>query len=188
MRKHLTGEVSEVRAKFENLFDAGIELGSLLRAEHEELMTDALIACVMPNGVPVALGMESVVGPRELFGIQLTRTEQNAVLDANFTSTFDENLVAGKRVILVDDGVETGTAATICGQWLRSLQVAELVLAVPVCPRTAANQLQFLFTNIVSVQSPLGARSLGWHYTDFDVIDALSAQALLDQRTKALGQ
>jgi hypothetical protein len=49
------------------------------------------------------------------------------------------------------------------------------------------NQLQFLFTDIVSVQSPLGARSLAWHYTDFDVIDLQAAQALLDQRSKAMG-
>lgn len=174
-------------AKFENLFDAGIELGSLLREQHSELITDALIACVLPNGVPVALGIESVVGARELFSIQLSRTGETVVLDPDFLATFGEKLVNGKRVILVDDGVETGTAATICGQWLRSLKVAELVLAVPVCPRTAMNQLQFLFTNIVSVQSPLGARSLAWHYTDFDVIDREAALALLEQRSKALG-
>jgi hypothetical protein len=48
------------------------------------------------------------------------------------------------------------------------------------------NQLQFLFTNIVSVQSPLGARSLAWHYTDFDVIDLQAALTLLDQRSNAL--
>ncbi len=174
-------------AKFENLFDAGIELGSLLREQHSELITDVLIACVMPNGVPVALGIESVVGVRDLFSIQLTRNSETAVLDSDFLATFDEGLVNGKRVILVDDGVETGTAAMICGQWLRSLEVAELVLAVPVCPRTAMNQLQFLFTDIVSVQSPLGARSLAWHYTDFDVIDRVAALALLDQRSKALG-
>ncbi len=173
--------------KFENLFDAGIELGSLLSEKHPNLIADALIACIMPNGVPVALGVESVVGTRELFGIQLIRTSETVVLDADFTSDFDRSLVKGKRVILVDDGVETGAAATIVGQWLRSLEVAELVLTVPVCPRTAMNQLQFLFANIISVQAPLGARSLAWHYTDFDVIDADSANALLDQRSKAMG-
>ena len=174
-------------AKFENLFDAGVELGSLLREQHLDLIADVLIACIMPNGVPVALGIESVVGARDLFGIQLTRTGETAELDPDFRSNFDENLVKGRRVILVDDGVETGTAATICGQWLRSLGVVDLVLAVPVCPRTAMNQLQFLFANMVSVQSPFGARSLAWHYTDFDVIDLESAAALLKQRSKAMG-
>lgn len=187
MHKHLIVEAPTVSAKFENLFDAGVELGSLLRERPADLITDAIIACIMPNGVPVALGIESVVGARELFGIRLTRTGETAELNPDFRSNFDESLVKGKRVILIDDGVETGTAATICGQWLRSLEVADLVLAVPVCPRTAMNQLQFLFTNIVSVQSPFGARSLAWHYTDFDVIDLQGAEALLDQRSKAMG-
>jgi predicted phosphoribosyltransferase len=187
MHKHLIEEASTVSAKFENLFDAGVELGSLLREQHPELLTDALIACIMPNGVPVALGIESVIGARHLFGIPLTRTVETAVFDPDFRSNFDGSLVKGERVILVDDGVETGTAATLCGQWLKSLGVADLVLAVPVCPRTAMNQLQFLFANIVSVQSPFGARSLAWHYTDFDVIDLESAVALLEQRSKAMG-
>ena len=175
-------------AKFENLFDAGIELGSLLREEHSELISDAQIGCIMPNGVPVALGIESVVGARDLFGIHLSRTLETAVLDSGFVADFDAGRVEGRRVILVDDGVETGTAAIVCGEWLKSLGVLELVLAVPVCPRTAMNRLQFLFSSIVTVQAPLGARSLAWHYMDFDVIDHESAIALLDARSRALGQ
>jgi len=132
-----------VSAKFGNLFDAGMELGSLLNQEHSDLISDSLIACVMPNGVPVALGIESVVGARNLLGIHLSRTTQSVILDPEFAENFDVNLVAGKRVIVVDDGVETGTAAMVCGTWLTSLGVAELVLAVPICPRTAMNQLQF---------------------------------------------
>ena len=177
-----------MNAKFENLFDAGVELGSLVREEHSELISDAQIACVMPNGVPVALGVESVVGVRDLCGFHLSRTVETVVLDPSFAADFDAGRVKGRRVILVDDGVETGTAARVCGDWLKSLGVLELVLAVPVCPRTAMNQLQFLFSSIVTVQAPLGARSLAWHYKDFDVIDHESAIALLDARSKALGQ
>ena len=70
-----------MNAKFENLFDAGIELGSLLREEHSELISDAQIGCIMPNGVSVALGIESVVGARDLCGIHLSRTVETAVLD-----------------------------------------------------------------------------------------------------------
>ena len=116
-------------AKFENLFDAGIELGSLLQEQYSDLISDALIACVMPNGVPVALGIESVTGARELFGIHLSRTSESAELDQKFVENFDAGKVNGKRVIMVDDGVETGTAALLCGQWLRTLGVSELVLA-----------------------------------------------------------
>ena len=85
-----------MNAKFENLFDAGIELGSLLRDEHSELISDAQIACVMPNGVPVALGIESVVGARDLCGMHLNRTVETAVLDPGFVADLDAGRVKGR--------------------------------------------------------------------------------------------
>lgn len=159
-----------------------------MRDEHSVLISDAQIACVRPNGVPIALGVESVMGARDPCGIHLSRMVETAVLDPGSVADFDAGRVKGRRVILVNEGVETGTAAKVCGDWLKSLGVLELELAVPVCTRTAMNQLQFLFSSIVTVQAPLSARSLAWHYTDFDVIDQESGIALLDARSKALGQ
>lgn len=139
-------------------------LAQLLRDEHSELISDAQIACVMPNGVPEALGIESVVGARDLCGMYLSRTVETAVLDPGFVADLDAGRVKGRSMILVDDGVETGTAAKVCGDWLNSLGVLELVLAVPVCSRTAMDQLHFLFSNIATDQAPLGARSPAWHH------------------------
>jgi len=51
-----------------------------------------------------------------------------------------------------------------------------------VCPKTAVNQLQFVYELILTVQAPLGARSLAWHFDDFDLISVVEAQALLAQR------
>lgn len=160
--------------KFASLFDAGVELGSLLH----ELPSDCILAPIMPNGVPVALGIESVVGLRDVVPVHVVRTDAGVqVVGCDLGSGAD-----GRVVIVVDDGVETGTAARAVGGWLKDRGVVESVLAVPVCPRTAANNLQFLFGSIISVNAPLGTQALSWHFEDFDVIDLETAAALLATR------
>jgi len=170
--------------KFANLFDAGAELGARLA----DLSSEVLLAPIMPNGVPVALGIESVMGVRDLAPLYVERTS-TGVQVAGFTATLDRELnLASRVVVVVDDGVETGTAARACGTWLKEQGALHCVLAVPVCPKTAVNSLQFLYQSIVSVNSPLGTQALSWHFQDFDVIDMDTATALLSAREQQLGQ
>jgi predicted phosphoribosyltransferase len=75
--------------------------------------------------------------------------------------------LTGLRVIVVDDGVETGTAARAVGAALRAAGAVHLVLAVPVCPREAEVELRTRYDDIVAVDRPLVRRSLRWHYTTF---------------------
>jgi predicted phosphoribosyltransferase len=75
--------------------------------------------------------------------------------------------VSGLRVIVVDDGVETGTAARAVGAALREAGARYIVLAVPVCPREAEADLRSRFDEIVAVERPLVRRSLRWHYENF---------------------
>ena len=166
--------------KFANLFEAGVELGSLL----QRLDSSFVIVPIMPNGVPVALGIESVIGAREMIPLNVTRTEagvQPAALGV-------DRALTDRAVVLVDDGVETGTAAKACGAWLREQGVSELILAVPVCPKTSANEMQFIFESIITINTPLGSQALTWHYENLDVIDLATATELLATRDRQLGQ
>ena len=160
--------------KFANLFDAGVELGARLA----DLSSEVLLAPIMPNGVPVALGIESIVGVRDLAPLHVERTS-TGVQVAGFVPKLN---LASRVVVVVDDGVETGTAARACGTWLKEQGVRHCILAVPVCPKTAINSLQFLYQSIVNVNSPLGTQALSWHFQDFDVIDVDTAAALLSAR------
>lgn len=166
--------------KFANLFDAGLELGSHLR----DMGSEFTLVPIMPNGVPVALGIESALGTCELVALDVRRSDQGVEVVGFRGELAPKN----STVYLVDDGVETGTAAQACGIWLREHGVATVRLAVPVCPKTAENSLRGIFDVIVSAQSPLGARSLAWHFNDFDVIDDVAAASLLDTRAQRLTQ
>ena len=85
-------------------------------------------------------------------------------------------------MIVVDDGVETGTAARLVGAAAREAEVGRLVLAVPVCPRQAESGLRALYDDVVAIDRPLARRDLRWHYTDFDTIDEAEARRRLDAR------
>jgi predicted phosphoribosyltransferase len=166
--------------KFANLFEAGAELGSLLQG----LDPATVIIPIMPNGVPVALGIESVIGVRELVPLYVDRAETGVD-----PSHLGEGIALRDRsVVLVDDGVETGTAAKACGAWLREQGITDLSLVVPVCPKTSANAMQFIFDSIITVNAPLGSQSLTWHYDNFDVIDVAAATELLATRKHQLDQ
>lgn len=169
--------------KFANLFDAGVELGSHLKEFHiKQHGPDFTLVPIMPNGVPVALGIESAIGTCDLVALDVERSD-NGVEVVGFMADFASQ---GSTVFVVDDGVETGTAAKACGLWLREQGVQTLGLVVPVCPKSAEYSLRGIFDVIISAQAPLGTRALSWHFEDFDVIDVDAATALLATRTEHL--
>lgn len=155
---------------FANLADGGRRLGPLLSAALPAA-SDVILLPAIPNGVPVALGIvDEFAAP--LRGLPVTRTEDGATV----TPMPD---LAGRTVVVVDDGVETGTVARSAATALRESGVGMLVLAVPVCPREAMSDLQHRYDLVVAVAKPMGRRDLSWHYADFDTIDEATALRLL---------
>ncbi|MFM7145841.1 MAG: hypothetical protein ACKOW5_05850 [Actinomycetales bacterium] len=172
---------------FANLHDGGVQLAEQLLAATLFADVDAItIAPIMPNGVPVALGLieqlRSQGGPAvRIEPIHVERTHDGV----SITEVPRSRDVV---VVVVDDGVETGTAALAAGRALRSDRGAglgdqhlHLVLAVPVCPHQAIPDLTRIFDAVVAVHRPMGRRSLSWHYVDFDLIDLPKACELLKE-------
>ena len=157
---------------FANLADGGARLVDAV-IEATSGLSDPLLLAIMPNGVPVAEPLADALG-LPLAGAFLEREGEPHVIE------FPD--VAGRDVIVVDDGVETGTAARLVGLDLRSGGAAHAVLAVPVCPRQAEAGLSTLYDEIVAVDRPLARRDLRWHYADFDTIDEAEARRRLDAR------
>jgi predicted phosphoribosyltransferase len=158
--------------RFADLADGGRALIDPLREALAD-SADPLLVAVLPNGVPVAVPLAEGLG-LALVGVSLDRTGDPRVIEVPD--------VTGRNCVVVDDGVETGTAAQLVGLALRDAGAARVLLAVPVCPRQAQAQLQHVYDRIVAVDRPLGRRDLRWHYRTFDTIDEAEARRRLDAR------
>ncbi len=75
--------------------------------------------------------------------------------------------VRGKTVILVDDGVATGTTVKMALRALRRREPGAVVLAVPVAPAEVADELAPEADRIVCLSRPGRFRALSFHYRDF---------------------
>lgn len=88
--------------------------------------------------------------------------------------------VAGRTVVVVDDGIATGSTAKAALLALKKAGAARLVLAVPVAPIETVEALRAHADEIVALATPSPFHAVGLHYQDFDqttdeeVVEALA--------------
>jgi putative phosphoribosyl transferase len=75
--------------------------------------------------------------------------------------------LAGRHVVLIDDGLATGVTAEAALVALRRRRPSRLVLGVPVCAAESAARLAPLAEDVVCVQSPAHFLAVGYWYHDF---------------------
>ena len=98
---------------------------------------------------------------------------------------------AGRTVILVDDGLATGSSMRAAVEALRARKAARIVVAVPVGPREAVRDLSRRADEVVCLAIPEPFLAVGRFYEDFDqttddeVVDLL-ARARADQARAAV--
>jgi predicted phosphoribosyltransferase len=75
--------------------------------------------------------------------------------------------VHGRPVVIVDDGVATGSTAAAVGRWLGAAGAAHRVLALPVAPADTIERLRGDFDEIVVLSTPTAFTSVGSWYREF---------------------
>jgi putative phosphoribosyl transferase len=75
--------------------------------------------------------------------------------------------VRGRTVILVDDGLATGSTMRAAAAALRSLGAARLVAAVPVAPKESCDALREVVDDVVCAMMPERFLAVGEWYEDF---------------------
>lgn len=88
--------------------------------------------------------------------------------------------VAGKTVIVVDDGLATGATMRAALAALAHQGPAQLVVAVPVGARGAVDEVAHLADDVACVLAPEDFQAVGRWYRDFDQTTDDEVRALLD--------
>jgi erythromycin esterase-like protein/predicted phosphoribosyltransferase len=95
--------------------------------------------------------------------------------------------IAGREVIVVDDGVATGATITAAIQLLRLKGAARIVVAVPVGPRETLTRLREQADEVVAAIAPERLLSVGGWYDDFSEVSDEEVQDLLEDECPMAG-
>jgi predicted phosphoribosyltransferase len=75
--------------------------------------------------------------------------------------------VAGRTVIVVDDGLATGATAQAAVRSLRHRAPRRIVFAAPICSRDGAAALRTIADEVECLECPPDMQAVGWWYEDF---------------------
>lgn len=75
--------------------------------------------------------------------------------------------LAGKTVILVDDGLATGSSMLAAVSALRDMDAGEIVVAVPAAPESTCREFAGLVDDVVCATMPTPFRAVGESFWDF---------------------
>ena len=87
--------------------------------------------------------------------------------------------IAGRNVIVVDDGLATGATAAAAVTVVRHFGAAHVTLAVPVGSDEAVERLSAMADDVVCLETPRPFYAVGQHYRDFGQVSDSEVIAIL---------
>lgn len=87
--------------------------------------------------------------------------------------------IGGRCVILVDDGIATGSSIGAAVLYLKRMKPEEIVVAVPVAPRDAVETLSEGGNRVVCLETPGPFFAIGEFYEDFEQVDDEEVKSIL---------
>lgn len=118
---------------------------------------------------------EDLVDQFDLSDQEVSKAVEGAVEEAArkaraYREAREETSLAGKRVLIVDDGIATGATMRACVRVASARGASSVVLGVPVAPPGRLDALGEKADALVCLQSPAGFRSVGQFYDRFDQV------------------
>ena len=93
--------------------------------------------------------------------------------------------IAGRMVVVVDDGIATGGTMRAALRVVRHRGAARIVLAVPVAPPDTLASLAAECDDLACLVRPPDFRAVGIHYASFQQVEDAEVRRLLTQARTA---
>ena len=153
-------------------FEAELAIGAIADGVHPELVTDPLFTAGLDIS-PEYLEESKAAVLREIKRRRQVHLGNRPPLE-----------VAGRTVIIVDDGIATGATMLAALRTTRRRQPARIVLAVPVASKATLKRLREEADQIVCVATPRNLRSVGNFYQRFAQLRDTEVTELLAEARK----
>jgi predicted phosphoribosyltransferase len=118
---------------------------------------------VLNDDVVAALG----VSDRDVERVTARELEELARREAAYRGQRADPVVAGRVIILVDDGLATGATMRAAVAALRAQSPARIVVAVPVGARDTVREMAAICDELICPLTPQGFTAVGEWYDDF---------------------
>jgi predicted phosphoribosyltransferase len=133
---------------------------------HEELAMGAIASGgvrILSEEIIGALG----ISEREIAAVAAFEKDELDRRERAYRGARGPTPVAGRTVILVDDGLATGSTMRAAAAAIRSQGPRRLVVAVPVAPAATCDELRSEVDEVICARTPEPFHSVGEWYEDF---------------------
>lgn len=170
-----------VAAEVASALGAGLDVLVVRKVGHP-MQPEVAIGAIASGGVRVRnedVIAATGVGDDEFEAIAAREQQELARRERAYRGDRAPPAIAGRTVIVVDDGIATGATLRAALAALRGRGAARLVVAAPVAPAGMAGTLRGLADEVVVLRSPREFQAVGAWYRDFGQVGDEEVRALL---------
>jgi len=117
----------------------------------------------------------------ENFTDELTRKKQEVKRRLEEYRKTTEYDLEGKTIVLVDDGIATGSTVFAILNWLSKQRTKKVLLAISVIPADTYEVIKPKVSNVVTLEIPTSFSSVGQFYSSFEQVSDDEVKEILVQ-------
>ncbi len=140
---------------------------------------EVAIGAIGPNGAVLLHDDARRVDPETLDRIRSRELAELERRERTYRGDRAPLELAGRRVVLVDDGIATGATVLVAVQAARALGGAEVVVAAPVAAPDARDAVAAVADRVIVLAAPARFWAVGEWYDDFRQTDDAEVMRLL---------
>ena len=90
----------------------------------------------------------------------------------------------GKKVIIVDDGIATGTTLELVIAIVKRKKADQIIVAVPVAAADALARIKHKVTKVICLETPFYFQAVGQYYSTFEQVEDETVKEILGEQPK----